>query len=332
MIGFFPRLLPDELLFSAVARYSRLMAFSGREHVALSLLGRKGTFPSRGLPCHLGTFVSRLLPGHVSSASQLIDDHTLFPLYAPFLGRRKREEIRWQMEFGKAGSTMHPKVDGAHAYFDGLRYCPICVAEDRHLHGQTYWHRSHQIPGINLCPTHLAQLFRFSIQPGEPLITAEETLTRGKGTPMTVYLGHFYDGYESLAEDVKFLFTTNTSYPERDALAETYFDIAARIISTGTPECVARRLCESEHRRLLGSPPVYKLYAFRAWTQAVPWSRHVPTPVRHALLCQYLGTSLAEVLPRAVAHKSPQPPPPSGEPLCLKKEELPSDFEGGLYQ
>ena len=35
-----------------------------------------------------------------------------------------------------------------------LRYCPLCAEEDREKHGETYWHREHQIIGIDVCPKH----------------------------------------------------------------------------------------------------------------------------------------------------------------------------------
>jgi hypothetical protein len=35
-----------------------------------------------------------------------------------------------------------------------LRYCAVCVSRDRVEYQETFWHRAHQLPGINLCPHH----------------------------------------------------------------------------------------------------------------------------------------------------------------------------------
>ncbi len=35
-----------------------------------------------------------------------------------------------------------------------LRYCPMCVTEDRGKYGEAYWHRTHQISQLTVCPKH----------------------------------------------------------------------------------------------------------------------------------------------------------------------------------
>lgn len=45
-----------------------------------------------------------------------------------------------------------------------LRYCPICAADDRKAHGETYWHRSHQLFGVNICPVHGCELMNSAVE------------------------------------------------------------------------------------------------------------------------------------------------------------------------
>lgn len=33
-------------------------------------------------------------------------------------------------------------------------FCPVCVHEDQDFHGQSYWRRGHQLPGVLSCPKH----------------------------------------------------------------------------------------------------------------------------------------------------------------------------------
>ncbi len=44
-----------------------------------------------------------------------------------------------------------------------LRYCPLCAKEDRNVYGETYWHRAHQMMGVNFCPKHGCSLMNSSI-------------------------------------------------------------------------------------------------------------------------------------------------------------------------
>jgi hypothetical protein len=35
-----------------------------------------------------------------------------------------------------------------------LRFCPVCIEEDKRRFKEAYWHRTHQVPGVEVCPTH----------------------------------------------------------------------------------------------------------------------------------------------------------------------------------
>lgn len=43
-----------------------------------------------------------------------------------------------------------------------VRLCPECRDEDLKTFDCAYWHRSHQVPGVDLCPTHSVPLMNFS--------------------------------------------------------------------------------------------------------------------------------------------------------------------------
>ena len=58
-----------------------------------------------------------------------------------------------------------------------MRYCPVCVQEDRLKLGETYWHRLHQILELPVCPIHHCKIvetnFRSSGKSSPDLIAAE---------------------------------------------------------------------------------------------------------------------------------------------------------------
>lgn len=72
------------------------------------------------------------------------------------------------MQKGKDGKERH------------LRFCPICVSEDRERFGESYWHRLHQLQGMNCCNIHKCRLIDSSViisgKDSPKLVTAEEML------------------------------------------------------------------------------------------------------------------------------------------------------------
>jgi len=44
------------------------------------------------------------------------------------------------------------------AKVEGIRYCPVCLAEQVEIHGEPYWLRIHQVAGLSTCYKHSAKL------------------------------------------------------------------------------------------------------------------------------------------------------------------------------
>lgn len=155
MIGWFPTPYPDELLFSICARYQERMAYTSPMAVNEDLIGVKHSTLSVDLPCYLERLASVLPSGHHITADRLIDNHTLLPFYSPFLPADRAERIRNEMRYCN-GNKVH-KMAGTSCSIrppNWLRFCPTCMKEDRVRFGCTYWHRLHQLPGINICADH----------------------------------------------------------------------------------------------------------------------------------------------------------------------------------
>src|SRR5262249_1104959 len=108
------------------------------------------------LPSHLGRLISALQPETSYTVDGLIDDHTLLPFYGSFLPSERLRCLRYDM-CGDNGSGVHMRAGivgcpiPLPAWF---RFCPLCIDEDRKHFGECYWHRVHQIPGVEVCPVH----------------------------------------------------------------------------------------------------------------------------------------------------------------------------------
>ena len=57
---------------------------------------------------------------------------------------------------GNGGGSVHGRLGilTSGIVSDYLRFCPLCVEDDRAQLDETYWHRLHQVPGVEVCPTH----------------------------------------------------------------------------------------------------------------------------------------------------------------------------------
>ena len=81
--------------------------------------------------------------------------HTLYPYYARFFSTpRKRSTYAYTINGNPA--AVHrlgiTQANGVHCSV--LRYCPACYQEDIQRYGEPYWHRSHQLPAMQICIKH----------------------------------------------------------------------------------------------------------------------------------------------------------------------------------
>src|SRR5260370_16965672 len=77
-----------------------------------------------------------------------------------FFGRffSSERQIRLGQDMGsKNGPAIHMRAGlmASHVSLpQWLRFCSRCVEEDRRRFGECYWHRIHQVPGVEICPLH----------------------------------------------------------------------------------------------------------------------------------------------------------------------------------
>lgn len=156
MIAQFPNPAPDELLYSLCARYADRVRYRNVEAVNIELFGARGMSAAVDLPSHLDHLNGALPAGHRYSISRFIDEHTLFPFYEPFLPAERAKRVRKDMG-STDGSAIHKFAGVTPSNVrlpDWLRYCPTCVDDDRRDYEGPYWHRLHQVPGVEVCPIH----------------------------------------------------------------------------------------------------------------------------------------------------------------------------------
>lgn len=176
MIAFFPTPYHDELIYSQLARYYVHSGYMGYRFAAEDLYTSNAIRPDVELLNHFTEDALTAITRN-TTMENIIYKHTMFPYYARFLAFERRQKalqtllrmdpnIRHELAIpkNKSGTTRY------------IRYCPVCAAEDRETYGETYWHRSHQMIGVNLCPQHFCRLMDSTVIIGKSspaLVSAE---------------------------------------------------------------------------------------------------------------------------------------------------------------
>ncbi len=158
MLAYFPTPYPDELLLSVLARLADTMQYPRPSDLSEAIYGQNVVSIAADLPNRLADLVAALPPGHALTVDRLIDEHTLYPFYQPFLPAERAAKVRELMRGNETRTGIYSCIATIFSRLGPmpkfLRFCPECVQQDRQLYGQCYWHRLHQAPGVYICPNH----------------------------------------------------------------------------------------------------------------------------------------------------------------------------------
>ena len=145
MLGIFPEPYKDELIYSVMARYYVRSGYAKYVFVAEDLFVKRSVRPSFEYLSALSDEVVDQLTKNQSLIDVLVG-HTMFPYHCRFLPLDRRKTALQsiiRMDKNYHNLILFPK----RRTIPTMRYCPMCVVEDRKHLGETYWHRIHQIIG-----------------------------------------------------------------------------------------------------------------------------------------------------------------------------------------
>ncbi|MDD2299203.1 MAG: TnsD family transposase [Fermentimonas sp.] len=156
MLSFFLTPYEDELLYSVIARYHFAVGNSDFRDTLEEIFGTRNKVPSIYFPSGIASLSARLPESVSLTPENLINKHTLFPLYKPFLPQERANTIFNQMIFEK-GNGVYAAIGmaaGSICARDTLVYCPQCVKDDMKNYGESYFRRSHNTQGVFVCFKH----------------------------------------------------------------------------------------------------------------------------------------------------------------------------------
>lgn len=211
MLGFFPDFNPNELFYSACARYKDRAHFRNKCDVSELLFGRRHLTAWIHLPQYLDLFVASLHPRARYTSDYIIYNHTTLPYLIPFVSPERIQQA-WADMKGGGGKVVLNNL-GVHAgrilLPDRLRFCPQCAENDRSTLGERYWHRLHQLPGVEVCPKHAVFLedsdvrTRYRVTSNE-YVSAERAAVTALTRPVDLY-DPIQQSLMRIAHDTKWL-------------------------------------------------------------------------------------------------------------------------------
>lgn len=165
MLAFFTNPYPDELLYSAIARYHFYSGNLDYKDTLEELFDSRSVIPSVEIGSHFTKLVEKL--GSQYSVEFLLANHTIYPYYASLLSKQRQMEILEDVKNdGQALYTRLGIVAGGICRKEGLYYCSKCAKSDSEKYGESYIHREHQLQGIDYCAHHEVPLRKYPITNG----------------------------------------------------------------------------------------------------------------------------------------------------------------------
>ena len=171
MIAYFPAIYPDELVYSWFCRYYVHSGCLSHKMALQELYCKRSDNPSKEFIGNLKPDVRERI-GKMYPLDELVLNHTMYPQYARFVTLEQKKTALFRL--------CHDSCDIHHLFAvlprnEGeqyLRFCPLCVKEDRDTYGETYWHRKHQIRNMSICTKHKCRLMESSV-----LVKSEQSYT-----------------------------------------------------------------------------------------------------------------------------------------------------------
>ncbi|MBT2644328.1 TnsD family transposase [Bacillus sp. ISL-41] len=167
MIGFSPKLYPNELFYSFVARYHEYSLNQSPKYTSQELFGHAIQLAVPDLPINLSVVSKQLNTFMRVGVNDLIQNHTFFYFYTNFITADKKGTVRDAMTSRNHKGAVH-MITGVMA--SGIKekpffyFCFECHKEDLKVNGETYWHLPHQLPGVFVCPKHDTVLYESNVR------------------------------------------------------------------------------------------------------------------------------------------------------------------------
>lgn len=149
----------DELIYSTIARSGVRAGIVSPKQLLDEIFNNRKVIATFDLPSHLSSIV-KLYKANQYDVETLIYQHTLFPIYSPFLPNERRLKcIEWMKNASHGSVHLASGLNASRLPFlSKARYCPVCIEEQVNSYGEGFWSRDWQIIGADCCLKHKIKL------------------------------------------------------------------------------------------------------------------------------------------------------------------------------
>lgn len=210
-----PTTLPDETLFSRYVRHMTILGMKEKDY--LKLLFNK---PRASIHPYLTIGIAKASQISVESESEIYSQQTLGRLFSYFLPHRATDINKALLaDDGNTAIRACQLVSFKESEELSLKYCPECAKEDMRCHGVSYWHRIHQVPGIEACPSHKVWLIHQEL-PERPHIKLQLLPPNSQEPKTCSELGYKFAQFTNTL--LKMITATNDSFNQSDLLRKIH--------------------------------------------------------------------------------------------------------------
>ena len=149
----------EEALYGAFARTGLYLGVASPKALAFKLFGSRSALAVPDLPSRLADVCQWAHKEWGLSPVDLLVGHTSLAYHTHLHGRAVFEQYTAALQ--ATSSHAHLRLGICASVVRGtewFRLCADCVRYDMAVLGEAYWRRSHQLPGVLVCPLHAARL------------------------------------------------------------------------------------------------------------------------------------------------------------------------------
>ena len=162
---FFNTPYPEELMYSICSRFHKRSGNIHEKSTIEDLFSSRSITASAFLPSGINALIANMPPFADYTAEQFIFDHTLYLFYTAFLPQKQAEQVYKSM-LSNDGKDIYVR-SGMNAsgipQVKFFRFCKQCFESDMEEYGEPYFHRHHQVSGIECCLEHYTPLYNSSV-------------------------------------------------------------------------------------------------------------------------------------------------------------------------
>lgn len=303
MIHFFTDPYEDELLYSAIGRYHYYTGNIDFKDTLEELFNKRTIVAGFEIGSNIEALANNLSDKY--TADYIINKHTIYPFYSPFLPKKRSQEIIKAIKFD-GGSEIYTKIGiiaGSICNKEGIYYCPCCAKEELEGYGEAYIHREHQLQGVFLCPRHGVKLKRYPLAQKDcsriEYLKFNSKLLELQN--IDVPKDENYDKLLKLSKDAYFLLKENLTCICKEKVAEAYKNLLfERGLTTSSGRIKQRELYE-EFTSFYGLRFLELMQSKIEYDDDFNWlklatrnEKRVVQPIRHLLLINFLQSDISQ--------------------------------------